>query len=106
VIDGANGTIFRSIVAESAATESIGTVVGHVIARDRAGHTLGSTPVTASNPDVPPFMVALPATTNVASLELRGVTGDQPLAVLKASRHAPKGRFDRLPKSAPRLARR
>jgi hypothetical protein len=46
-----------------------------------------------------PFVIALPPTAKAASLQLRAPGGAR-LATLRRSRHAPSGRFVRLPRRA------
>jgi hypothetical protein len=102
VIAGRRGAILRSLVAEALPPEATkGPLAGRILARDGKGRVLASAPIRSSgNADEPPFVVALPATSRAASLVLVGPKGNKPLDRLKASRHAPRGRFLKLARRA------
>ena len=87
-------------VVDATPDDRQGPLAGRVIALDQHGHRIATAPVTGtigedgSHP-ILPFVVALPPTASVASLQLQAPNGTR-LATLRRSRHLPAGRFVRL----------
>jgi hypothetical protein len=99
--------ILDSIVTEATTPASAGPQAARLLALDPNGHTVAQatvrgTPYAEGVEPTPslPFVVALPAGANVTSLEVLPPHGRRPLARVRASRHAPSGRFLHLPRKA------
>jgi hypothetical protein len=103
VING-EATIIDSLVTDARAPAASGPVVARLAGLDRHGRQVAKADIHGNpNPppdEPPPFLAALPASDRIVSVAVQPTGGGKPLAKLKASKHAPKGRFLRLPKRA------
>jgi WD40 repeat protein len=96
-----DGVILESLVVPASAPEHAGPVIGRLVARDPRGKRVATVAVHGTAGAFhPPFIAELPASARVGSLELLPKAGGKPLDRMKASRHAPSGRFRRLPRKA------
>jgi hypothetical protein len=107
VVQGDKTVILDSLVTKAATPDASGPPAAIVVARDAHGRSLAQAPVRGtpeaeqgeSRPSLP-FVVALPDKKQIASLEVLPTGKGKPLALLRRSKHRPKGRWLKLPKRA------
>ena len=92
VAEAGSLTTFGPSAARIVATNSRGQVVARAVVRGTPYQEDGETSATL------PFLAALPNKKSIASLQVLPMRGGKPLARLRASKHAPKGRFLKLPR--------
>jgi hypothetical protein len=100
-------TTLDSLVTEASAPKGTGPVAARVIARNARGKKLASADIRGvpeqeegETSAALPFVIDLPNKKRIASLQVLPSRGGKPLVRLRASRHAPTGRFVKLPRRA------
>jgi WD40-like Beta Propeller Repeat len=106
VLRGTDTTI-HSLVATAASPAVSGPSAARVVARNARGKVVARAAIrgvpqrsAGESAATLPFLVTLPARKRIVSLQVLPRRGGKPLARLRASRHAPKGRFLKLPRRA------
>ena len=102
-----NDTAINSLVTEADTPDASGPSAARVVAKDAKGKTLARAVIHGvpqqeeGQPSATlPFVVALPNKKRIVSLQVLPRHRGKPLARLRASKHAPKGRFLKLPRRA------
>jgi len=107
IVAGDKTRILHSYVAATTLEPATGPIAARVVGLDARGKTVArgevhGTPFAEVGQKVAnlPFLVALPNKASITSIVLLPTRGTKPLARVKASRHAPKGRLLKLPRRA------